>query len=81
VGWITCEGRPIAICGWACKIPSSSHKMPKPVRNSSRQAGSATAGPGARASVPVPLPAAGSHARTLTQARPSVPKMSSAMSP
>ncbi len=31
VGSITWDGRPIAILGWACKMASNSHRLPKPM--------------------------------------------------
>ena len=79
-GSMTCDGSPIAIFGWACKIPSKIHSRPKPMRSSRRQAGSARAGPCVPASAPAPA-AAGVQVRTVTQARPSIAKMSSAISP
>ena len=39
-GWITCDGRPPGICGWACNIPSNSHRMPNPTRSTRRARGS-----------------------------------------
>ena len=81
MGSITCDGRPIAIFGWACKIPSTTQMRPKPIRSSCRQAGSAAAAePPVPAASPAPA-AAGSHARTLSQASPSTTKISSAISP
>ena len=44
VGSMTCEGSPTAIWGWACKIPSTIHNRPKPIRSSWRQAGSGFGG-------------------------------------
>ena len=73
-GSMTCDGSPIAILGWACKIPSKTHSRPKPMRSSRRQAGSARAGPGAAG-------AAGVQVRTVTQASPNIAKISSAISP
>ncbi len=40
---MTWDGRPIAIFGWACKIPSKTHSSPNPIRSSCRQEGSAAA--------------------------------------
>ena len=36
---MTCDGSPIAIFGWACKIPSKTHSRPKPTRSTWRHAG------------------------------------------
>jgi hypothetical protein len=36
IGSITCDGSPIAIFGWACRIASNSQRMPKPIRSSCR---------------------------------------------
>ena len=95
-GWMTCDGSPIAIFGWACKIPSKTHSRPKPIRSTWRHAGSAAApqaagrsrlptgrgpcGRGARRRL-LAAWAAGRHARTVIQASPSSPKISSAMIP
>jgi hypothetical protein len=79
-GSITRDGNPTAIFGWACKIPSKTHSTPKPIRSSRRQAGSASAGAGAQAEL-VLAAGAGRPARIVTQASPSTPKMSSAISP
>ena len=48
VGSITCPGRPAAIAGWACRIPSKIHRMPKPIRSRRRPLGSAKARPAER---------------------------------
>ena len=77
---MTCDGSPIAIFGWACKIPSKTHIRPKPMRSSRRQAGSARAGPRVPAAAPAPA-AAGVQVRTVTQASPTRAKISSAISP
>jgi hypothetical protein len=68
-GSMTWDGRPTAMLGWACRIPSSSHSNPKPIRSTWRPAGSGTA---AR-----PLPPAAPAAcgrRTATQAMDSTAK-------
>ena len=78
---MTCDGSPTAIFGWACKIPSKIHSSPKPMRSSRRQAGSARAGPRVPAAARAPVPAAGVQVRTVTQASPTIAKMSSAISP
>ena len=96
-GWMTCDGSPIAIFGWACKIPSKTQSRPKPIRSTWRHAGSAEGPPGGPAGPACPPAgaaagegpgaacspawAAGSHARTVIQASPSSPKISSAMIP
>ena len=80
IGSMTCDGSPIAIFGWACKIPSKTHIRPKPMRSSRRQAGSARTGPGVPAAAPAPA-AAGVQVRTVTQDSPTRAKISSAISP
>ena len=77
MGSMTCDGRPMAIFGWACKIPSKTHSRPKPTRSSCRQSGSAWVAAGG----PPGAAATGSHARTVSQANPSTAKISSAMIP
>jgi hypothetical protein len=32
-GSMTCDESPIAIFGWACRIPSNTHSSPKPTRS------------------------------------------------
>ena len=53
VGSMTLDGRPAAIAGWACRIPSKIQRMPKPVRSSRRMrrglGGGRRHGPGAGA--------------------------------
>ena len=79
---MTCDGSPTAIFGWACKIPSTIHSTPNPMRSSRRQAGSARTGPSVPVAAPAPAPsAAGAQVRTVTQASPSSAKISSAISP
>ena len=77
---MTCDGSPTAIFGWACKIPSTIHSTPKPMRSSRRPAGSARTGPSVPVAAPAPAPAA-AQVRTVTQASPSSAKISSAISP
>jgi len=96
-GWMTCDGRPTTIAGWACSSPSKIQMMPKPIRSSIRHDGSGSDPPAPRAKRPrstrraVSAPAgppglpaamvAGRHSRTLTQRSASTPKISSAASP
>ena len=83
VGSITCDGRPIAIFGCACKMPSKIQMIPNPIRSTCRQAGSAgtAAGEPPGPACSPGCAAAGSHARTVIQASPSTAKISSAMIP
>ena len=71
-GWMTWDGRPAAIPGWACSSPSSSHSRPKPIRSTRCAAGSA----GRRA---VPWPSGFCRSRTLTQTTDSTAKIARAM--
>ena len=62
-GAITCDGRPAAMAGCACNIPSKIHNRPNPSRSSRRPAGSA-AHAAARLAVPrdgASLPLAATH--------------------
>ena len=43
---MTCDGRPAAIFGWACKMPSKIQITPNPTRSSQRPRGSAHPPPG-----------------------------------
>jgi hypothetical protein len=76
VGSITRDGRPIAMPGWACRIPSTSQSTPNPIRSTRRPAGSADAGAAAAGSADTP-----SQTLALTQVSPRLAKMSSAMIP
>ena len=69
VGSITCEGSPAGMAGWACSRPSKIQMTPKPIRSSSRHAGSRVTGRAVRAGR--------SHSLALTQATARIAKISS----
>ena len=73
---MTWDGMPAAMLGWACRIPSSSHSNPKPIRSTWCPAGSPTA---LRDADTAPWAAPGP--RTLTQATDSTAKISKAIRP
>ena len=74
-GLMTSCGRPPAICGCACKIPSNTHRIPKPTRSRRRARGSCH-GAGAPAAA-APCPPA--QARVAPHATRSSTKMSATM--
>ncbi len=76
-GWMTCEGRPTAMAGWACSRPSKIQMTPKPIRSSWRQPGSATL----PAPAPARVPAGRSHSWMISQASASTAKTASTMNP
>ncbi len=72
-GSMTCDGRPPGICGWACRMPSSTHSSPKPTRSTRRADGSATgaaepAGPDAAGTQFRDAPHSSSNATTIAAA-------------
>ena len=76
-GWMTCEGSPTAMDGWACSRPSKIQMMPKPIRSSWRQPGSAMASPRPAA----PLAGGRIHSLIAAQATARITKTQPAMIP